>query len=207
MLTQIRELLCDETGVRYSDEQLQNYIDQGEALAAYIPSEELKNCTSKSVDNLVGIVTQEWVLFRAAILGYDLEKARIHLNAVQMLFKTEGEYSETCIDDGMLLDFMHNTYVEDDQKKGTTEGGHGGAQNEGASDFNNEQLENVTTGKPLTERFKERIDDIVCKILYHDGPGGHIDGHEVITDFIFAVARGEGREWADRYIKKTGAPQ
>lgn len=34
---------------------------------------------------------------------------------------------------------------------------------------------------------KQEIDDIICEILVNDGPDGHVDGHEIITDFIMAL--------------------
>lgn len=46
---------------------------------------------------------------------------------------------------------------------------------------------------------QDEIDDVVCDILLRDGPDGHIDGHEVITEFIVALLNGRGREWADKY--------
>ena len=46
---------------------------------------------------------------------------------------------------------------------------------------------------------EERIDDIVCEILYHDGPDRHVDGHEVLTEFIAAIQRGDGEEWFLKY--------
>lgn len=49
---------------------------------------------------------------------------------------------------------------------------------------------------------EERIDDIVCYILYHDGPDKHVDGHQVLTEFISAIQRGDGEGWLLKY--KTG---
>ena len=46
---------------------------------------------------------------------------------------------------------------------------------------------------------EERIDDIVCEILYHDGPDRHVDGHEVLTDFIKAMQDGNGETWFEQY--------
>ena len=46
---------------------------------------------------------------------------------------------------------------------------------------------------------REEIDDVVCEIMHRDGPDAHIDGHDLITDFIVAVMRGEGYEWAAKY--------
>lgn len=43
------------------------------------------------------------------------------------------------------------------------------------------------------------IDDIICNIMITDGPDGHIDGHEVITDFIVALQNGKAEEWKILY--------
>lgn len=51
---------------------------------------------------------------------------------------------------------------------------------------------------------KEEIDTVVCDILVHDGPDGHIDWHGVIVDFIQAILRDQGREWVQRYNAKIG---
>lgn len=47
---------------------------------------------------------------------------------------------------------------------------------------------------------RNQIDDIICQILYHDGPDGHVDGHDVITDFICALQKDQECEWRDRYF-------
>lgn len=46
---------------------------------------------------------------------------------------------------------------------------------------------------------KQEIDDIICEILVNDGPDGHVDGHEIITDFIMALLKDEGSEWFTKY--------
>jgi hypothetical protein len=47
---------------------------------------------------------------------------------------------------------------------------------------------------------KDEIDDVVCEILYQDGPDRHIDGHEVITSFILALLADEAEAWRERYV-------
>lgn len=49
---------------------------------------------------------------------------------------------------------------------------------------------------------REEIDDVICEILYRDGPDRHVDGHEVITDFIMAVIAGDGVGWKANYAAK-----
>lgn len=49
---------------------------------------------------------------------------------------------------------------------------------------------------------KQAIDNVICEILYQDGPDRHIDGHEVISEFIDAIINGQGSDWADAYAKK-----
>ena len=46
---------------------------------------------------------------------------------------------------------------------------------------------------------REKIDSIISHILLIDGPDGHIDGHEEITDFIMALMNGVGNEWFKEY--------
>ena len=49
---------------------------------------------------------------------------------------------------------------------------------------------------------REWIDNVVCEIMFHDGPDRHIDGHDLITDFIEAIINGEGSDWAEAYAAK-----
>lgn len=48
---------------------------------------------------------------------------------------------------------------------------------------------------------REQIDNIICTIMMNDGPDGHVDGHEIITEFILALLNGTGEEWATAYEK------
>lgn len=47
---------------------------------------------------------------------------------------------------------------------------------------------------------RDDIDDIVCEIMMHNGPDGHIDGHGIITDFIMALLNQKGEEWGQNYM-------
>ncbi len=52
---------------------------------------------------------------------------------------------------------------------------------------------------------EDEIDDVVCDILKKDGPDGHVDGHEVLTDFIVALLDGRGEVWRWNYgVRKRG---
>lgn len=42
---------------------------------------------------------------------------------------------------------------------------------------------------------KKQIDNVICGILYLDGPDMHIDGHDIIVDFIMALLDGKGEQW------------
>jgi len=46
---------------------------------------------------------------------------------------------------------------------------------------------------------REEINDIVCEIMRRDGPDGHTDGSDVITDFIMALLDSSGSLWARNY--------
>ncbi len=46
---------------------------------------------------------------------------------------------------------------------------------------------------------REEIDDVICKIMVRDGPDQHVDGHDVITDFIMSLLDDDGHKWAAKY--------
>ena len=49
---------------------------------------------------------------------------------------------------------------------------------------------------------KDEIDDAVCEIMMNDGPDRHVDGHEVLTDFIMALLSGNGEAWIKEYLEE-----
>jgi pantoate kinase len=49
---------------------------------------------------------------------------------------------------------------------------------------------------------QNEVDEVVMAIMVVDGPDGHIDGHEVITDYVMALLVGKGDEWADAYLQR-----
>ena len=51
---------------------------------------------------------------------------------------------------------------------------------------------------------KEEIGDIVMDILTEDGPDGHTDGSNVITEFIVELLNKKGKEWALKYRSDKG---
>jgi hypothetical protein len=46
---------------------------------------------------------------------------------------------------------------------------------------------------------REEIDNIICKILVEDGSDRHVDGHDIITDFIMSLQEGDEYEWKSKY--------
>lgn len=48
---------------------------------------------------------------------------------------------------------------------------------------------------------REQIDDVICAILERNGPDGHVDGHDVIVDFIEALQAGKADKWYKKYLK------
>lgn len=48
---------------------------------------------------------------------------------------------------------------------------------------------------------KREIENVVKEIMINDGPDGHCDGSDVITDFIEALLDGNGAEWKQKYYK------
>jgi hypothetical protein len=51
---------------------------------------------------------------------------------------------------------------------------------------------------------KEEIEEIIADILIEDGPDGHTDGSNVITDFIVELLNKKGKEWALKYRNDNG---
>lgn len=49
---------------------------------------------------------------------------------------------------------------------------------------------------------REQIDDVICEIMSQDGPDRHVDGHEVITDFIEHLQSDLGELWIEKYKKE-----
>lgn len=50
---------------------------------------------------------------------------------------------------------------------------------------------------------KNNIDNIICDILINDGPDGHTDGSEIITNFIESILDGNSEEWIKNYFSKN----
>lgn len=46
---------------------------------------------------------------------------------------------------------------------------------------------------------RKSIDDAIKSIMMMDGPDRHVDGHEVITDFVVALLNGRGESWIAAY--------
>ena len=46
---------------------------------------------------------------------------------------------------------------------------------------------------------KEWIEEQICEIMCNDGPDGHSDGSDIITDFIEALLNGKEEEWVSNY--------
>ncbi len=53
-----------------------------------------------------------------------------------------------------------------------------------------------------TKLSDEMIDEVVCEIMVQDGPDRHIDGHEIITDFILSCLNDNFNNWVDEYRGK-----
>lgn len=50
---------------------------------------------------------------------------------------------------------------------------------------------------------KEEIESVIYDIMIIDGPDGHIDGADIITEFIIALLNNEGRKWIEEYRLKN----
>lgn len=48
---------------------------------------------------------------------------------------------------------------------------------------------------------ESQIENVVKDIMSNEGPDGHVDGSRVIAEFIKALINGNGKEWADEYVK------
>lgn len=51
---------------------------------------------------------------------------------------------------------------------------------------------------------RDEVDQIVCTIMVHDGPDRHVDGHDIITDFILSLQKGDEYEWKAKYFSEKG---
>ena len=58
----------------------------------------------------------------------------------------------------------------------------------------------------MSEISKEKIEEIICNILYHDGPDMHTDGSDVITSFIMALLDGKYSDLVDAFDKSEKFP-
>ena len=45
----------------------------------------------------------------------------------------------------------------------------------------------------------KEIEYAIMDILIEDGPDGHADGSDVITDFVINLINGKGEEWIKNY--------
>lgn len=55
------------------------------------------------------------------------------------------------------------------------------------------------SGINFKQMTREEIDNVICQIMIKDGPDRHVDGHDVITDFIIALQEGNEYEWKAKY--------
>ena len=46
---------------------------------------------------------------------------------------------------------------------------------------------------------RAEIEDAIADILINDGPDGHCDGADIITDFVMALLSGGGGKWIEDY--------
>lgn len=49
---------------------------------------------------------------------------------------------------------------------------------------------------------RNEIDEIICTIMRHDGPDRHVDGHDIITDFVLALQEGDEYTWKAKYFSE-----
>jgi len=48
---------------------------------------------------------------------------------------------------------------------------------------------------------KDKLEEIIEGIMFTDGPDGHLDGSDVIVDFILSLIDGNGDKWWRKYQK------
>jgi len=46
---------------------------------------------------------------------------------------------------------------------------------------------------------EEEIEYTIENIMINNGPDGHCDGADIVTDFVMALLRGDGPEWVRHY--------
>lgn len=57
--------------------------------------------------------------------------------------------------------------------------------------------------KKIESMLKEDLKNAVMDIMSIDGPDGHTDGSDVITEFIMSVQEGRPEEWIVEYRNKN----
>ncbi len=55
----------------------------------------------------------------------------------------------------------------------------------------------------MTQQQKDKIAGIVADILVNDGPDGHINGSDIIADYIASVIEGKETEWLEKYFSNN----
>ena len=53
---------------------------------------------------------------------------------------------------------------------------------------------------------RESIEDTICDILRREGPDGHVDGADVIAEYVVALLEGNGDRWVDEYKNRPPPP-
>ena len=52
--------------------------------------------------------------------------------------------------------------------------------------------------------FRSWVDAVVIQIMMSDGPDGHIDGHEKLTDFALALHNKTHHAWVEKNLDVIG---
>ena len=52
----------------------------------------------------------------------------------------------------------------------------------------------------MLQEEKQQIENVVMDIMINDGPDRHVDGSDIITDFIEAILDGKSHEWQEKYF-------
>lgn len=55
----------------------------------------------------------------------------------------------------------------------------------------------------MTDKDFRWIEERISEIMIEDGPDGHSDGSEIITNFVISLLKGKEDDWWESYERKV----
>jgi hypothetical protein len=50
---------------------------------------------------------------------------------------------------------------------------------------------------------RDEVEEAISAILYADGPDRHVDGYEIIADYVMAVIERTDKTWLEFYLERS----